>query len=381
MDKRENILIKNEAGKPLILDFNAEIGEDLFSMMFGSGEGITIKSITEKLKSDFQDIIINISSTGGDLKQALAIHDYISLQNKPVTVNINGFAASAATVFNDLGTVNMPDSAMLLVHNASTRIGGNANDLREGAEMLDKWDERMARIYQNKTQITGKKKKMSEIYDLMERDTWITAKEALDFGLIDNIVKGQKIAAYKETIDKINNSVLPKINNMNKFEKIWNSIKTEFKKVTDEIFAKANDDEQMQHISDVVSEISNKNSELNTKYSEMETKYNSEVEKVENMTKEFETLKSEKTTIENKVTESEAKIVEITNKVTAKEAEIKEYSDLKTELSVKDAIELKALITSTGKIDTKNVSQFHTSKDTSDVDDGVLKYKNSKIKK
>jgi ATP-dependent Clp protease protease subunit len=212
--KRENFFIKNIAdGQPVEIDINAEIGEDIFSMLFGDGDaGITIKSISEKFKDITpSEVILNISSPGGDLLQALAIHDF--LQNIPVkkTININGFAASAATLFIDLGEVSMSDTAMILVHRCSTGNRGNANDFDKAAEDLRSWDEKIARVYQKKTSRTGTTKKMSQIYSLMEEDRWINAEEAKEFGLIDTVKKGQKIAAYAEIIEKINNSNLPKI--------------------------------------------------------------------------------------------------------------------------------------------------------------------------
>jgi chromosome segregation ATPase len=67
---------------------------------------------------------------------------------------------------------------------------GNASEMRETAENLDKWDDRIINIYKKKT---GKRK--SQIESLMKEEKWIDASEAKEFGFINNTFEPEKIAA------------------------------------------------------------------------------------------------------------------------------------------------------------------------------------------
>lgn len=195
--------IRNESSENAEINIFGEIGESWFS------EGITMEGINAMLSAiTAKNITINVSSLGGDVNHAFAIHDLLKMKNANVTAKIIGMTASAGTVIA-LGAnkVHMSENALFLVHNASTFAMGKADDMRAAAEVLDTVDNRLVAIYKNKT---GKKK--SEILNLMEEEKWITAEEAKDFGFVDKIFEPQPIAA--SIYQSINNTnYLPKIKN------------------------------------------------------------------------------------------------------------------------------------------------------------------------
>lgn len=197
-----NFIIRNDADVAEI-DIFGDIGEGWFT------EGNTIDSVKASLQGiSAKDLIINISSLGGDVNHALAIHDMIKMHPAKVTVKITGFTASSGTIVAMAADeVQMSDNALFLVHNAWTGVQGNQHDLREMADELAKVDDRIINIYAKKT---GKRK--DSIHNLMKEEKWIDASEAKDFGFIDTTF--EPIAMAASIGHKINDSDLPTINNI-----------------------------------------------------------------------------------------------------------------------------------------------------------------------
>lgn len=196
-----NFQIKNSTPESSEINLFGEIGESWFS------EGITMQSVSDQIKNlASESIILNISSLGGDVNHALAIHDILKTHKAKVTANVIGATASAGTIVA-LGAdeVKMSENALFLVHNAWTISAGNAEDMRKTANDLDTFDSRIVNIYKKKT-----KKNKAEIEKLMSEEKWITADEAKDFGFIDSVYKPTK-ALNKADIEKLQNKLLPKL--------------------------------------------------------------------------------------------------------------------------------------------------------------------------
>ena len=86
-----------------------------------------------------KEITVNINSPGGSVYEGVAIYNMLKRHKAKVVVNIDGLAASIASVIAMAGdVVRIPSNAMLMVHNAMSMEFGNANDMRETADLLDK---------------------------------------------------------------------------------------------------------------------------------------------------------------------------------------------------------------------------------------------------
>lgn len=132
-----------------------------------------------------------VNCPGGDVGEALAIKGFIRDYNAPVKTIITGFVASAATIVAMAGDeVIMKEDALWLVHNASTGVWGNKEEIKKVVDDLETVDNLIASIYTKKT---GMDK--TEVVNLMNENKWITAEEALNFGFITKIVDKVKIAA------------------------------------------------------------------------------------------------------------------------------------------------------------------------------------------
>ena len=130
------------------------------------------------------DLIVNVSSGGGDVFAASEIYTMLRDSGKNVTVNIQGLAASAASVISMAGdTVRISPTAQIMIHKASNGIQGNADGMTHNANVLDGIDKSIAAAYVAKTGM-----KESDLIQLMSNETWLTAKDAVDKGFADEIM-------------------------------------------------------------------------------------------------------------------------------------------------------------------------------------------------
>lgn len=143
------------------------------------------KDIRAWLDSDDDDRTVTINSYGGDLFAAAEIfHD---IANK-VDTEIVGLAASAAGIVAMAGkTVKMSSLGEIMIHNVSTRAGGDYRDMEQAAEELRKANETVRAAYKAKTDISD-----DEIQAMMDAETWLTAKEAKRYGFVDEILHEAK---------------------------------------------------------------------------------------------------------------------------------------------------------------------------------------------
>ena len=135
------------------------------------------------------DLIVNVSSGGGDVFAASEIYTMLRDSGKKVTVNIQGLAASAASVISMAGdTVRISPTAQIMIHKASNGIQGNADGMTHNANVLDGIDKSIAAAYVAKTGM-----KESDLIQMMSNETWLTAKDAVDKGFADEIMFNDEV--------------------------------------------------------------------------------------------------------------------------------------------------------------------------------------------
>lgn len=133
------------------------------------------------------DVTIYVNSPGGSVWDAAAIMTDLEERAKSDTVNVvvNGLAASAATYFllaEGIESRSISKMGMVMVHRAWTIALGNATDIRKVADLLEKTDDAYIDML---AEITGMKKKDAEA--AVDAETWYTAQEAVDAGLVDGL--------------------------------------------------------------------------------------------------------------------------------------------------------------------------------------------------
>lgn len=132
------------------------------------------------------DVDIEINSGGGDVFAGSEI--YAAIRSYPGTVNIHvvGLAASAASVIACAGKSDIAPTAQMMVHNVSAQAAGNYHDMDHASNMLKQANRAIAAAYTEKSGMSEK-----DALDLMDAETWITAQDAVDYGLIDKIAGSQ----------------------------------------------------------------------------------------------------------------------------------------------------------------------------------------------
>lgn len=145
------------------------------------------------------EINLHINSPGGNVFDGVAI--YNMLKQNPATVNVyvDALAGSIASVIAMAGDkIYMPANSEMMIHNPSVDgfISGNAQDLRKMADSLDKIGEMAKTTYLNRADGKVDKKTLE---NMMDAETWLTADEAVDYGLADEVLEANKAVACVNT--------------------------------------------------------------------------------------------------------------------------------------------------------------------------------------
>lgn len=134
-----------------------------------------------------RDIDLYINSPGGSVSAALAMYDTMQFIKPQVATICAGFAASAASVLLAGGArgkrMALPYSKVLIHQPSIAQIGGQATDIEIHARELVATRETLASIYAERT-----RREKSQILRDLERDYILTAKEALEYGIIDEVL-------------------------------------------------------------------------------------------------------------------------------------------------------------------------------------------------
>lgn len=149
---------------------------------------------------DTPRISLRINSPGGDVFDGIAIFNDIEQHDAAVDVSITGLAASAASLIAMAGdSIEIADNAWMMIHNAWGLVIGDKNDMREVAELLDDIDGSLASTYAKRADADEK-----EIAKMMNDETWMVGKDAVDAGFADT-VSGEESANALYDLSVFNN--------------------------------------------------------------------------------------------------------------------------------------------------------------------------------
>lgn len=157
--------------------------------------GVTANQFVQDLRAmddGVSPVIVAFNSIGGDLFDGLAIHNALSRLGERCTGRIDALAASAASVaVCGAHRVVIAANAMLMVHNPYTFTGGDAEDFRRVADVLDQTLEAIIAAYKAKAPDIDE----AELRRMVNAETWLTANEAVALGLADEVGDGLKVSA------------------------------------------------------------------------------------------------------------------------------------------------------------------------------------------
>ena len=147
-------------------------------------DDVTPAMFKEELFSGNGPVILHINSPGGDCIAASQIYTMLMEYPHDVTVQIDGMAASAASVIAMAGTrVQMSPTSMMMVHNPFTAAMGDTAEMRKAIQLLDEVKESIINAYQIKT---GQSR--AKLSHLMDSETWMNAWKAKELGFCDEVL-------------------------------------------------------------------------------------------------------------------------------------------------------------------------------------------------
>jgi ATP-dependent Clp protease protease subunit len=298
---------------------------------------------------DKENITLNISSLGGSVDHALAMHDMIAEHGK-VTANLTGFVASAATLIST-GAAHrrMSKYAFYLIHKAMKWIDTfdalNEDDIEALIARLEKEKDELSKITLQLAMLysdhTGKSVK--EILALMKEEKWLSAEEAKEWGFIDEVYTPGKEETHQNQVSiaaMINANGLPAPPNMptknndqanEDFDSVFQKMKAWLSNHLNSNNNQNPDEmEKIQELEARIAELETRNTELETRNPELETRATD----LETRNQELETRNSELETrnqeLETRATEIETRNQELETRATELETQ---NSELETKLA------------------------------------------------
>ena len=179
----------NSAGGERVLRINGVIAEESWL-----DDDITPTLFASELSAGSGPVTIWLNSPGGDVVAASRIYNMLLDYPGKVTVNIDGIAASAASVIAmAASTVAMSPVSMLMIHNPATLAMGDKTELSRALDMLESVKDSIINAYQLKTSLSRAK-----LSKLMDAETWMDARAAIDLGFADELLNSNRALTLGE---------------------------------------------------------------------------------------------------------------------------------------------------------------------------------------
>ena len=138
-------------------------------------------------EADGEEIEVYINSPGGIIEAGSEIYTALREYKGETKIKVVGQACSAASIIAMAGYCEMSPTALMMVHCVSSGARGNHADMEHMAEVLRTADDALSNAYTSKTGLSKK-----EILDMMEKETWLTAEQAKEKGLVDAVMFEEK---------------------------------------------------------------------------------------------------------------------------------------------------------------------------------------------
>lgn len=176
---------------------NKEYAYDLYSrllqdrIIFLTGEiddtmsNIIISELLYLDNINHENIYIYINSPGGAITSGMGIYDTMKfIESKVITIGVGMCASMAAFLLSSGDERYALTNAEVMIHQPLGGAQGQATDIKIAAERIIKLKEKLNRILADNTN-----QPLEKIYEDTERDNFLSAKEAKEYGLIDDIIK------------------------------------------------------------------------------------------------------------------------------------------------------------------------------------------------
>ena len=147
-------------------------------------DDVTPSAFKSDLNAGSGPITLHINSPGGDCIAASQIYTMLMDYPHDVTVQIDGIAASAASVIAMAGTkVSMSPTSLMMIHNPLTFALGDSEEMRKAIQLLEEVKESIINAYKIKTGLSR-----ARLSHMMDSETWMNAGKAKDLGFCDEVL-------------------------------------------------------------------------------------------------------------------------------------------------------------------------------------------------
>ena len=151
-----------------------------------------------------EDVDVDINSGGGNVFAGSEIYSALRAYPGNVKIHVVGLCASAASVIAMAGYSDMSPTAQMMVHNVSMWESGDYHAHDKASEILQTANRAIAAAYVTKSGMDEK-----EALKLMDKETWLTAQDAVDYGLIDEIAETNQTNATLQLVASYGATILP----------------------------------------------------------------------------------------------------------------------------------------------------------------------------
>lgn len=134
-----------------------------------------------------EDLEVEINSGGGDVVAGNEIYTALRRYKGNVTIIISGMAASAASYIATARRCEISPVGIFMIHNVSGGARGDYHEMDKESKILQTINRSIAMAYIDKTKMN-----LDDLLDLMDKESWLTAEEALNYGFVDAIIESQE---------------------------------------------------------------------------------------------------------------------------------------------------------------------------------------------
>lgn len=171
------------------------------------------KKVEQQLSAIDGDVVVEINSGGGSVFDGSEIYTLLKRQERNVTIEIVGVAASAASIIAMAGKkLVMSPTSQMMIHNATSVASGGYQEMDSASNLLKNANQTAINAYKLKSGMSD-----DDLQALMDKETWFTPQQALEHNLIDEIMFENEVqiaASFgsgllpKEIVNKIRSEIL-----------------------------------------------------------------------------------------------------------------------------------------------------------------------------
>jgi ATP-dependent Clp protease protease subunit len=209
-EKSWTVAIREKASDELEIAVYDIIGQNFW------GEGVSSRDFLAKLRAapNAKKITLRVNSIGGIVDEAKAMANLLAeraANGVDVVGVVDGIAASAASFLLTAATrVEMPENAFQMLHGVRGGIRGTAADIEAHGALMRRTNEQMAEAYAAASARRGKEKTKADYLALFNAgDTYLSADEAIEYGLSDSKIESLKVAACLADLEGLGDAPEP----------------------------------------------------------------------------------------------------------------------------------------------------------------------------